>query len=110
MTAKEIVQLPTDPWRAVFDRAQGRSARSTSRAKYMYAFEDTLKFLRRYGEQALIERRSAWKDATEQAAEIEALSAYRAMQHWGTDWGLCPPSDIDHKYAYQKFRRYRQVS
>lgn len=101
----------SEPWRTVFDRAQEHSVHSASRVKYMNTFESTLKLLREHGEHALIDSRPTWQDATERAAEIEALSAYRALQHWGTRWGLYTPTSDQLRYRLRRrLQTYRKAA
>lgn len=89
-----------DVLRKVFDRAQVHGVKASSRLRYMTHFQDTLNFLIKHGEQELLDRRAPW-DTVQQSAEIEALSAYRAMEHWGTDWGLSHPR-LARCYRYGK--------
>jgi hypothetical protein len=96
-------------WRTVFDRAQARANRTEAPRRFMNEFEDTLRTLRKNGssgENELMDRRKdAWPDTLSLAAEVEALSAFRALEHWGTGWGLCPFSvSLQQHYQYRKHR------
>ena len=75
--------------RAVHSRAQKRAWHSDQPGKFMSRFEDTLERLKNGGEGNVLDRAPMWTDPTSLAAEVEALSAYRAMAHWGTHYGIC---------------------
>lgn len=56
--------------------------------RFMAQFERSLNVLLDNGEsEILFGACSAWRDSVTVAAEIEALTAYRALVHWGTSWG-----------------------
>ena len=72
-----------ESWRLVFDRAQERSIRSTEPNTFMTTFEDDLRRLRRRGgEEDILSARPKWGDPLRLAAEIEALSANRALKYY----------------------------
>lgn len=64
-----------------------RAKKSQYPGKFMVEFEGDLSVLMRSGAGDMLDAVPHWQDPTHLAAEIEALSAYRALQHWGTDWG-----------------------
>jgi hypothetical protein len=68
----------------------------------MVKFEDQLEVLFNGREGEVLDAVPKWQDPVSLAAEIEALSAYRAVQHWGTDWGLFNPKRSHY------FRKHRQ--
>lgn len=75
--------------RILHARAEKRAHRTKDPLRYMREFEDVLNRLVGRGEAEVLGRRTvAWRDPVLIAAEIEALSAYRALKHWGTVWGL----------------------
>ncbi len=95
--------------RTVFGWAQGRAACSDTPGKFMNKFEDNMRALLALGVQEELERideSRGWQAPVDMAAEIEALSAFRALQHWGTEWGLCPGRWSDGK-RYQQDARGR---
>jgi hypothetical protein len=66
----------------------------------MDQFEKSLDLLMEKGESAVLsQRRTAWSDTVTVAAEIEALTAYRALVHWGTTWGMYVPSRYYRRYG-----------
>lgn len=85
MTSKEECGPRELLWRTVIERAQERALHSRSPVMYMRNFEMSLKVLRRDGTDTdfLDRRRPVWEDTVHVASEIEALSAFRAMRHWG---------------------------
>lgn len=76
-------------WNAMSERAHDRADRSEDPQQFMKVFQATLTALLTGGDNDSVERRVLWSDSTFEAAEIEALCAYRALQHWGTGQGLC---------------------
>jgi hypothetical protein len=73
----------------VFSWAQERAKMSKSPNKFLNRFANDLREARQIGEhEALAHRREV--DPLLIAAEVEALAAYRALEHWGTSWGRCP--------------------
>ena len=76
-------------WGTVRDRAVNRAHRSERPVRFAAQFEAALAVLRERGEDVLLAHHLDWSDSTLVAAEIEALSAYRAVQYWGTGRGQC---------------------
>lgn len=83
-----IVLASSKRVRIVLARAQKRADRSQLPNRYMNSFEDKLFALLKRGDDALLNGRGGWQDPVQDAAEVEALCAYRALKHWGTGHGL----------------------
>ncbi len=96
-------------WGVVCESARRRAKQSSDPKKFIDEFEDELQLLRKYKwarEFELLEERRPWVvDELQVAAQVEALSAYRALEHWGTSWGLCPGSyQLSQAQLYRKYR------
>lgn len=72
----------------VFSWAQERAKNSENPFSFMHRFEDTFNVAAALGEEHITEARHRYKDATEMAAEIEALAAVRRLRHWESNHGL----------------------
>lgn len=58
-------------------------------SSFMNDFEAHLSKLLSNREEEVLAGPRTWHDPTSEAARVEALCAYRAIKHWGTDYGMC---------------------
>lgn len=91
MPAFTITTPVSERYAAICNRAEKRSMQSEAPKRFMNEFHDELSALRREGLDVIVERAPDWLDPVHLAAEIEAITATRAMRCWGTLDGLCFP-------------------
>lgn len=89
MTDKEKEAHEAYVWNVLRERAHSRAELSDDPEKFMKIFRTTLQALHEGGDSRRIEHGALWSSSVLEAAEIEALCAHRALQHWGTGHGLC---------------------
>lgn len=83
----EASMIPSDRMNAVRNWAEQRAKTSARPAEFRAVFERAMEVIAKRGEEAVLDRPPVWQDATRVAAEIEALSARRALTNWGTRKG-----------------------
>lgn len=76
-------------WGVARNRAVERAHLSARPVRFASRFEAALAEIREKGEEEFLGHPLDWNDSILVAAEVEALSAYRAVRYWGTGRGQC---------------------